>query len=194
MGCESFSSIATRIWDEWDEVLKTVGAGIGTSATGVPPEVIYTMATEYEDAIRKAVSRWNQLVGDSWAKLGPRRITLGDADEGTVVNPGERTFLTPGPMAADELEVAIRSRDGNAECEVTVCAHPKSGRPRKLWTATFAKGNDNDGTSKTHTLKGVRGCVLSINLKPRGALKSFSYRVKLSKAASRAPVGSKGGE
>lgn len=192
MGCESFSSIATRIWDEWGEVLKIVGAGIGATA-GIPPEAIYTMATEYEAAVRKAISRWNEIVGNSWAKLGPRQLALGDSEEGNVVNPGERTFLTPAPLAADTVEIAIKNRDGNAECDVTVCAHPKSGRPRKLWSATFAKGNDNDGNTKRQMLQGVRGCVLSVNLKPRGALKTFSYRVKLSKVTTREPADTRGG-
>ncbi len=184
MSCDSFSGIATEIWNEWGEVLKGIAAGVGATQ-GLPPDQIYAMATEYEAAVKKTISRWNDIAGNSWAKLGPRKLQLGDAEEGTVVHPGERTFLTPGPLATDCVELAIKSRDGKAECEVMVCAHGKSGRPRKLWTAKFASGSGNDGDTKKQRLQGIRGMVLSVNLKPRGLLKSFAYQVKLTKAASR---------
>lgn len=68
---------------------------------------------------------WNQLVGrDSWATIGPRQIQFGVPENGNLVVPGDRKFISTMPMMSmgnARLNVDLAESDGRARVNMRVC-------------------------------------------------------------------------
>lgn len=156
--CGSVTSVAADLWDKW-----------GTLASNLP----------YVDKIEEMVKFWNQMAGNSWAKIGPRRLDYATNLNGTIVGPTDRVFLAHSPTDKDSVEIKLDKLDGKAETSVTVCKVDKAGRATKLWDFTAENGNYTKTWTKTVT--GVKDQIVTVHLHGHSAANTFQYTVRATK-------------
>ncbi len=121
---------------------------------------------------------WNVMVGNSWARLGPRKFEFGLAETGNVVTPGKRTFVSLLPSGDDTRTVTITKTGGKSRTVVRVCkADPVNGRPAQVGsTKEFAKKARN-GTSHTFSVTGANRQFIIVEIIPKTAGRSMNYKL-----------------
>lgn len=127
-----------------------------------------------EALIKEGIRFWNSMVGNSWAAIGPRELEIAKELKGTVVNPGERKFITALPIIDfDNLDLAINKQGGKAETSIQISKLDARGSCSVVATETVAAG---DGSyRKTVNLTAVRGSVLIVRLTPKGLGRKLEY-------------------
>jgi hypothetical protein len=178
--CESGTKIASDIWAKYDVVVKALGCAIVAVASegGVPPNACLDGADKVEKVADQMFEFWNTAAQNSWARIGPRRIGLGETLDGKLVSTGGRLFVGDKPVSSHEIEVTIEKRDGKAETEVTVCKEYR-GKLTKLWTFRMANGKDNVGKVWKKTFKGMRGHIPIIHLDAKSVANTMAYSVRI---------------
>jgi uncharacterized protein (DUF736 family) len=203
--CESAAKVATDLWAKYDDKAKDLACKGATAAqTAVNPGTIPQSARKYqacledvnkaEQIVRDLVSRWNQHVGNSWARLGPRPLEPGSTQTGTLRATGQRMFISAGPVNG-AVDLNLEKLKYRGRTEVTVCtfppdqgANPANGPSEKLWDFTIAKGGQNLGDSWSKTLFDVRGKILSVHLHMTQPVKALKYRLNTRARDSHAVV------
>jgi len=191
-GCDSATKVAADLWENWgDEVraggcltaaavsaILTQGATAASSAEFY--QKCYATLNEFNSIATSAVKKWNTLVGNTWAQLGPRALEFNKTLSGTVVGPGDRMFISAAPIPADldEVEIELKKEDGKSETEVTVCKVAANGQGTTLWSFTIDGGKDNQGKTWKKTFKNVDGYILSVFLNSKSVTRSMEYQLK----------------
>ena len=82
--CDSAAKVTSDIWDEVDTFVK-----------------IYPCVTVVDCVVKKGslltdklTSFWNAAAGNSWARIGPRKLPFGSTLEGTLVGTGGRMYIS----------------------------------------------------------------------------------------------------
>lgn len=90
-----------------------------------------TMASRLPDAM---IGFWNEHVAsNSWATIGPRQLELGSTQFGTLVSPGDRKYITPSPVyAQNRAFLSLQERSGIARVGVRVCTVSIFNRYQRL--------------------------------------------------------------
>lgn len=128
----------------------------------------------YEQA-DKVVKWWNQMTKGTWAQLGPRNFELGARNKGTLVAPGDRTWISTMPSQKDSLDVTLKKNDGKGYAVVAICVADEGGKP-ELKESFELRAN---GTTKK-TISGVSGKLVSVRLDGRGgAGKATAYELEV---------------
>jgi hypothetical protein len=177
-GCESGAKITADIWKEHDATLKALGCTVVTIASegSVPPNVCLDAADKVAKVATQMIEFWNVAAGNSWAKIGPRRLDLGTKLNGTLVSTGGRMFITATPLDKDTLDLDLEKIDGKAKTEVTVCKEYR-GKMTTVWTFMIDNGNDNVGKKWTKHLTGVKGHNIVFNLDAKSVANTFKYEL-----------------
>ena len=129
------------------------------------------------EIVANATTFWNSMAGNSWAKVGPRELETGKELKGTVVNPGERRFLTKLPIIDfDSAKLTLQKVDGQAETEVRVYELDAQGNCNELASETIPKGKG--AYAKTLTLQGIRGSVITVRMTPKGFGRKLEYTLR----------------
>ncbi|HWB74673.1 MAG TPA: hypothetical protein VG755_06950 [Nannocystaceae bacterium] len=178
-GCESGTKIAADIWDEHDVVLKKLGCAIVSVASegAVPPNACLDAADKVAKVVDDMIKFWNGAAKNSWAKIGPRRLALGETLKGKLVSTGGRLFITDRPLEEDSVELRLEKLDGKAKTEVTVCSEFR-GKQTKKWSFMIENGNDNTGKVWKKTLTGMRGHILMVHLDARSVANTMQYELR----------------
>jgi hypothetical protein len=181
-GCESGTKVASDIWREHDDVLKGLGCAVVAIASEgmVPPNACLDAADKAAKVAEQMTKYWNQAAGNSWAKIGPRRLDPGETHGGQLVSTGGRMFITAMPLDSDSAEISLKKLDGKAKTEVTVCKEHR-GKYTKLWTFEIDNGEKNKGDVWKKTFDGVKGHNIVVHLDAKSVANKFKYQVKLSK-------------
>ncbi len=89
------------------------------------------MASRLPDAM---IGFWNEHVANnSWATIGPRQLELGSTQFGTLVSPGDRKYITPSPVyAQNRAFLSLQERSGIARVGVRVCTVSIFNRYQRL--------------------------------------------------------------
>jgi hypothetical protein len=180
--CESGTKVAEDIWREHDIIVKALGcAVVSIASTGsVPPNACLDAADKVAKVTQDMLAFWNKAAGNSWAKIGPRRL---DADEtlgGKLVSTGGRMFITPTPLDSKSAEVRIKKLDGKAKTEVTVCKEHR-GKYTKLWSFVIENGKANEGEVWKKTFAGVKGHNIVVHLDAKSVTNAMKYELRLNK-------------
>ncbi len=175
--CNSIASSVANIWKTWDDEILMAASVVGSVVVGAPPQATFKTLQEYNKAVKNVIKKWNDFFPDSLT-LGPRQLTLGPKNSGTLRAGGGRVYITPAPLSVDEVKIVIRKTKHKGKTDVTVCKHLPSGRCKEIWNFTFEKGDSNIGSTKSKTLDGLEGCLLSIHLNLKGVGKSMSYTLR----------------
>src|SRR5690349_12289068 len=103
-----------------ESLLKNWTAECGKVAdgkTGSEASKICLAAAKYQQLAPKL----KQLANNGAFTLGPRDLAVGTAQNGTIVNPAFRTFLTPAPLDKDSLTVKVEKKGGKGGANVRIC-------------------------------------------------------------------------
>lgn len=115
-----------------------------------------------------------QLANNGPFTLGPRDLAIGTAQNGTIVNPAFRTFLTPALLDKDNLTVKIEKKGGKGGANIRICKIDEKKKFTHLKTITFSE-SDETGT-KSETITGVKGYLIQVFIDGTGGVsKAFDY-------------------
>ncbi|MCL4789887.1 MAG: hypothetical protein KJ070_24425, partial [Verrucomicrobia bacterium] len=192
--CKSGTQIATAIWSDWGDEIKKGGCltGVavpavlsqGATASAAKPmyDACYDTLAKFEEAGKKTIAKWNSLVGNTWASLGPRPLTFGTKLKGTVVSTGGRVFITPAPLPAhtDEVEIKLEKTGGKGKTSVTACKISANGKAEQLWSFTIDPGDENEGKTWSRKFKNLNGYILSVHLDCKSLSKKMEYELTAS--------------
>jgi hypothetical protein len=194
--CKSPAQIVTNIWKKWGDTIIAVGCvaksaaatsaaapvtlGASLSATAVLSAQCIRNTQKYKEAIEKMVSLFNDLADNGPATLGPRRIEFGNLQEGVLIGPMDRTFVSVYPMDKDSVTFRVKKVEGESKVEVVICKIDTQGTVTNL--TVFETGdNDPDGKEYTRTVTGVSNYLVQIRLNGKSAVKKFKYQFRATK-------------
>lgn len=189
---ESATKVAADIWAGWKDEIKKGGCMTAAGLTAIFSQGATAASTvetyrkcydtlEKFDVISAAVvANWNRLVGNTWATLGPRPITFGKNQAGTLVSTGGRMFLSAAPVPAniDEVEIELKKEDGKGKTSVTVSKVAANGKATELWDFTIGAGDENSGKTWRKTFEDVAGYVIAVHLDCKSVSRKFEYEFK----------------
>ena len=124
--------------------------------------------------VKAMVKFWNDMAGNSWAKIGPRHFEFANTTKGTIQSVGKRTWVSAAPAGSDSVSVTIKKTDGKGSVRYNICTmDPKTKKPVRVGFGEFDKG---DGTeSQTKTIKGASRKFVFVELVGENVTRSFSY-------------------
>lgn len=189
--CESGTQMALAIWKEWGDQMKKGGCFTATAVATVLTEgataagavgmyqTCYDTLTKFEEITKKVIPKWNSLVGNTWATLGPRALTLNTALSGTLVSTGGRVFLTAAPLPAntDEVTLKLKKTGGKGKTSVAVCKVSAHGHADQIWSFTIDAGDDNEDQTWSRTFQNMDGYVLCVHLDCQSVAKKMAYEL-----------------
>lgn len=171
--CDSAAKVTSDIWDEVDTFVK-----------------IYPCVTVVDCVVKKGslltdklTSFWNAAAGNSWARIGPRKLPFGSTLEGTLVGTGGRMYIS-FPASETPITVTITETDGKGKASVVICKVDEKNRRTKVATRWF---NDTSARKKetrekrSVTVKGVKGEIITVHLDGKSVGNTFGYKIKASK-------------
>jgi hypothetical protein len=161
-----------------ESLLKNWTAECGKVAdgkTGSEASKICLATAKYQQLAPKL----KQLANNGAFTLGPRDLAVGTAQNGTIVNPAFRTFLTPALLDKDSLTVKIEKKGGKGGANVRICKIDENKKYIHLKTMTF---EDNGGAAtKSETVTGVKGQLVQVFIDGSGGVsKAFDYTLTTS--------------
>ncbi|MBT8108332.1 MAG: LamG domain-containing protein [Gammaproteobacteria bacterium] len=82
-----------------------------------------TTAQAFATLPDRALSFWNdRIASGGWATIGPRGLLLGNREQGNLIVPGDRKFITiMPPLYKDRATLTLEERDGRARVTARVC-------------------------------------------------------------------------
>jgi hypothetical protein len=194
--CDSAASVAIDLWDEYGKFAKRAGCSVASTATVAASSVVGGGSKQVyracladtearEKLVRQMVATWNRLAANRWATVGPRQLPLGTAQQGTLVGPGTRMFLTPAPLHVDAIDVALTKQAFRGPAEVTVCSYAPGGIKARRWNFTIESGGRNTGRTWLRRIVGVEGQLVSVHIVGQSAAKRLKYRLNVAAAVTR---------
>ena len=123
-------------------------------------------------------SWWNAMVGNTWAKIGPRYIDFGTSVKGNVITPTKRTWYSLMPSTENVRNVRIRHDDGKSRTMVRIClVDPTSGLPTEATGFDIPKGSTQEYWPKdaAYQVKNAAGKFVIVEIDPKTVGRSFAY-------------------
>ncbi|HKR04709.1 MAG TPA: hypothetical protein VJY62_08725 [Bacteroidia bacterium] len=190
--CESTSSIVLDLWKEYGKLATQAGCAAAGIATANPATVVACVATvkKTEEIAKKLITFWNKMAGNSWAKLGHRSLSLGTSETGTILGPGDRTFVTPSPLTSDTVQLILDETDGKGETDVDICLVSSKGKCTKVKSYSF---NDTAAGKRGHgkvepKIENALGKYLVVTLNGKSVTNKFEYKITLKKVTTATAV------
>lgn len=109
---------------------------------------------EQEKYANYFIKTWNDVVGKSWAKVGPRHYTLGSGSKGTIVSPGQRAWIARN-VSNNSVSITVKELDGKLEANFNVCVIDKKGKVSYKASKTFKSKKKKE--KHTITVNDVKG-------------------------------------
>lgn len=148
---------------------------VADGKTGEEASKVCLAAQKYQQLAPKL----KQLANNGPFTLGPRDLAVGTAQNGTIVNPAFRTFLTSALLDKDSLTVKVEKKGGKGGATVRICKIDENKKYTNLKTITFEEG---EGTStQSATVTGVKGHLIQVFIDGTGGVsKAFDYTLTTS--------------
>jgi hypothetical protein len=185
--CTTAANTGSKVWKHAGPVVKN-----SLKTTGP----VGATAAQVASFVEQGVKLWNKIAkDDSWAKIGPRRLDIDKGfDEGTLVGPTERLFLT-GVPATNPVIVDINKVDHNGKVKVVVCMVPEKGSAKEVKSFTIDK-DTKKGNLKSIKIPNAKGHVIAVALHGKSVGKKLKYKVRVKnsdflKTTSRSGSGSR---
>jgi len=189
--CESFAQIFADVWKKWGETIIKVGCvakaaattsaaapvtgGTSLAATVTLSATCIKNATKYKEAAEAMVKLFNALADNGQATLGPRRIEFGNPQNGTLIGPSNRTFVSVYPMDKNSITFKVKKIEGDGKVEAVICRIDADNNITNLAVFNFT-GDEKDGTEIVRTVTGVENQLVQIRLNGQSAVKKFKYQ------------------
>jgi hypothetical protein len=127
---------------------------------------------------------WNELVGNSSLKLGPRDMEWNTPQTGNLVAPADRRFVSQLIEEGKGATITVKKTgDGRASCEVYICAVDIDTQAEtSLGSFTFDdNAKPGEVQSKSFSAAQVGKKVIVVRLNGKGLASRFPYEFKASK-------------
>lgn len=134
--------------------------------------------TKTGEKLSKVVRTLNSLTSNGSLTIGPRFIEFNKNQDGTVIAPGDRTFVSNAPLEKDGASFSLTHHDGKATLEVAVCKIDADGKATKLESFTLDGGKLKDGETITKNYTGLKGNFLQVFLNGKGLASKFKLTFK----------------
>ncbi|WP_146138366.1 hypothetical protein [Chamaesiphon polymorphus] len=186
-GCNSPLNTTRKIWKKWDETILATScittATIVTFGAGTPAAsaACIKQSSLFLKAADTMVLAFNALIGDSRLTIGPRPILFNDTQDGGLIGPIDRTFLSAYPMDKNNVTVSVKKLDGRAATEVIICKVATDGTATKVGEINFPRGADNIGQELSKTVTGMENHLLQVRINTITPLFQFKYQLKATK-------------
>lgn len=169
-GRETLNAVESLLKNWTVECEKVADGKKGTDASK-----ICLVAQKYQQLAPKL----KQLANNGPFTLGPRDLAVGTSQNGTIVNPAFRTFLTSALMDKDNLTVKVEKKSGKGGANIRICKIDENKKYSHLKTITFAEGEATSTQSATVT--GVKGHLVQVFIDGTGGVsKAFDYTLTTS--------------
>ncbi len=143
---------------------------VAEGKTGSEASKVCLAATKYQLLAPKL----KQLANNGPFTLGPRDLAIGTSQNGTIVNPAFRTFLTSALVDKDSLTVKIEKKSGKGGAFIRICKIDENKKYTHLKTIVFEDGSGS--ATKSETVTGVKGHLVQVFIDGTGGVsKAFDY-------------------
>ena len=176
--CAFAGPVMEDVWDEFEEQALNAGCAL---RTGLGVKTGFCAAAHFTTGLSSSlVGWWNSAVGNSWATIGPRRLTP-EVQSGTIQGQTARTFVGVAPVFS-RTTVTVDKEGGQAPTEVTVCAYDRDGRSEVIARRSFARGRNTDLGPERLDVTGANGRMIAVNINgnPTNPLNRFEYEISYS--------------
>jgi hypothetical protein len=171
-GGENIKAVETLLKNWSEECIKEIGP--------TPPADpnTRTQLCLAADKFKKLAPRLKALAANGPFTIGPRDLMVGTSQNGDIINPAVRTFLTPTPLDKDSLTVEVNKTDGRGGALIRICSIDENKKFTSLKTIAFDEGN-NAPQTKRETVSGVKGKIVQVFIDGQGGVgKAFKYTLK----------------
>ena len=166
--CTTVANVTSTVWKHAGP---TVKQALNTSGP------YGATAAKALQLIDEGIKIWNKIVGDqTWAKVGPRRMDFDRWNQGTLIGPTERMFVSSIP-AVNPVTVDVNKLDNDGEVKVVVCKVPERGKAEAVSTFTIDKSTKK-GQVRSIEIGNAKGHVISVVLHGKSLAKSLKYKVR----------------
>ena len=160
--CNSAAEVTASVWKKYHEDLEAVAKSQGGKAA---------TAVQIADQAQKAITWYNSQVGNSWAKIGPRLLTVGSDNKGTVQSAGDRAWTTAAPVGKD-TNVTFKMTGGKGKAVVSICEINKDNKATPLKEVTIDDGKTEAVSATVHA-----GSVIKVVVDGKDILHAVEYDI-----------------
>jgi len=148
---------------------------VADGKTGAEASKVCLATQKYQQLAPKL----KQLANNGPFTLGPRDLAIGTAQNGTIVNPAFRTFLTPALLDKDSLTIKVEKKGGKGGANIRICRIDENKKYTHLKTMTFEDGGS--AATKSETVTGTKGHLVQVFIDGSGGVsKAFDYTLTTS--------------
>lgn len=174
-GGENIKAVETLLKNWSEQCIKE----IGTNPPADPNT--RTQLCLAADKFKKLVPKLRALAANGPFTIGPRDLMVGTSQNGDIINPAVRTFLTPNLLDKDSLTIEVTKTDGKGGAVIRICKVDENKKFTALKTIAFDEGNVSSPVTKRETVSGVKGHIVQVFLDGNGGVgKAFKYTLRSS--------------
>ncbi len=136
------------------------------------------------ETFKNLTETWNNLVGNSSLKIGPRDMEWNTPQTGNLVAPADRRFVSQLIEEGKGATITVKKTgEGRASCEVYICAVDIDTQAEtSLGSFTFDQDAKPGAVqSKSFSASQVGKKVIVVRLNGKGLASRFPYEFKASK-------------
>lgn len=148
---------------------------VADGKTGEEASKVCLAANKYQQLAPKL----KQLANNGPFTLGPRDLAIGTAQNGTIVNPAFRTFLTSTLVDKERLTIKVEKKGGKGGANIRICKIDEKKKYTNLNSLTFEDGGA--AIVQSATVTGVKGHLVQVFIEGTGGIsKAFDYTLTTS--------------
>jgi hypothetical protein len=186
--CKSAYSIIQKVYQGYGDYVKAIPGVVAGAITANPAAVFAAIkaAGKLEEVINHAHDYWNENIGKNGpGTIGPRVMELGNSYSGTVVWPGQRTFVASMPSPYETVRVRITEKEGTGKTDIKICLVDAEEHHREVAHKTLNEtGTEKKDTSQVmnETIGDALGKVVVVLFTGQTPLNKFAYTLAFEKA------------
>lgn len=170
--CNSAAQVTADLWNIWDDFYDDICS-----------RNEWNCLIAHEQQIKdNTIQQWNQLVGSSWATIGPRRLDFNRNHTGTIVGTAGRMFVSLQSFSTP-VTITIDETGGRGKTSVVVCRVDSQNRRTQIATRWFNDTNARKNKSderRTVRVDNAQGRIVTVHFDGKSVGNSFSYRIRAS--------------
>jgi hypothetical protein len=170
--CGNVTQVTADIFNEADRLASKYGCGSIPDCDRVQ---------KYANIVKDLIGFWNKMAGNSWAKIGPRKLEWGVKHTGDIIGTTGRKFVAVAPASHAKVEVTITETGGKGKTGVAICRTTKNGSVEKVKEFTFndsSSQKNNKSEKLVFTVAKAEEKIITVHFDGKSVGNSFGYDLK----------------